>query len=517
MRSLCTRLATLAVAMVGFVVCSPGTARAEVGGVHLNLTPYAGFVVFDDGVNLQDKLIYGGRIGIGFGKTFGIEGSFGKSSTDTKTTLGGRPYVPEPLPIFNPLSPSNYEATFQHIALDLNLNLMPSAVINPYLLGGYSSHKIAIDSATVNNEETYGGFNVGGGLKLAFSPRVALRIEARDMIWTFKDEEEEIGAPNKSQHNIAYTGGLQLTLGGTDTSVDTDGDGVNDDDDECPNTPAGCLVDSRGCPLDADGDGVCDGLDTCPNTPSGATVDAKGCPMDSDGDGVSDGTDQCPNTPAGCTVDANGCPVDSDRDGVCDGLDTCANTPAGCRVDEKGCPTDSDGDGVCDGADQCPNTPTGARVDKDGCPIEISEREVELLEKGSITARDIYFDTAKSTIKPESEKTLQDLCTIFQQWPTLQIEVGGHADARGSDEYNMTLSDQRAAAVLEWMRTNCPNANLANFTSKGYGESTPVASNKTARGMTLNRRVEFKVMNPEELRRIKERRETLMKESGTGN
>ena len=486
MRSLCTRLAALAVAMVGFVAFSPGPARAEVGGVHLNLTPYAGFVVFAKDVNLQDKLIYGGRIGIGFGKTIGIEGSYGKSSTDTKTGFGGRPYVPGTafLPV---VANQPYEADFQHIALDLQVNLMPSAVINPYLFGGYSSHKIAIDSATVNNEETYGGFNVGGGLKLAFSPRVALRLEARDMIWTFKDEEEEIGAPNKSQHNVAYTGGIQFTLGGKSSCVDTDLDGICDDDDECPNTPAGCLVDARGCPLDADGDGV------------------------------SDGKDQCPNTPAGCAVDANGCPTDTDRDGVCDALDQCANTPAGCRVDEKGCPMDSDGDGVCDGLDQCPNTPSGARVDKDGCPIEVSQRETELLEKGSITARDIYFDTAKATIKPESEKTLQDLCTIFQQWPTLQIEIGGHADARGTDEYNMTLSDQRAASVLEWMRANCPNANLSNFTSKGYGESMPVASNKTARGMTLNRRVEFKVLNTEELRRIRERRETLMKESGSGN
>jgi outer membrane beta-barrel protein len=515
MRSLCTRLAALAVAMVGFVVCSPGVARAEVGGVHLNLTPYAGFVVFGEDVNLQDKLFWGGRVGIGFGRTIGIEGSYGKSSTETKTDFRYAPYRPTDA-YMTALGPNEpVDAEFTHMALDLNLNLMPRSTVNPYLLGGYSSHKIDIDSSGTGIDETYGGFNVGAGLKIHFSPRVALRLEARDMIFTFKDEEEELGAPNESQHNLAYTGGLMFSLGGSAETVDTDNDGVGDDKDECPNTPAGCLVDSRGCPLDADGDGVCDGLDQCPNTPAGCTVDARGCPVDSDSDGVCDGVDQCPNTPAGCAVDAQGCPADADKDGVCDSQDQCANTPAGCRVDEKGCPVDSDNDGVCDGLDQCPNTPAGARVDKDGCPIEISEREVELLEKGSITARDIYFDTAKSTIKPESEKTLTDLCTIFQQWPTLQIEIGGHADARGADDYNMRLSEERAAAVLEWFRANCPNANLTNYTSKGYGETAPVASNKTARGMTLNRRVEFKVMNPEELRRIRERRETLMKEGGS--
>ncbi len=67
-------------------------------------------------------------------------------------------------------------------------------------------------------------------------------------------------------------------------------------------------------------------------------MDAKGCPIDSDGDGVYDGLDQCPNTPKGCTIDAKGCPSDADGDGVCDGLDQCANTPAGLRVTPNGCP-----------------------------------------------------------------------------------------------------------------------------------------------------------------------------------
>ncbi len=91
--------------------------------------------------------------------------------------------------------------------------------------------------------------------------------------------------------------------------ADSDGDGVPDDRDRCPGTPAGAQVDADGCPLDSDGDGVYDGLDQCPDTPRGAVVDTRGCPLDSDGDGVYDGLDQCPDTQAGAKVDSRGCEI----------------------------------------------------------------------------------------------------------------------------------------------------------------------------------------------------------------
>lgn len=89
---------------------------------------------------------------------------------------------------------------------------------------------------------------------------------------------------------------------------DSDGDGVNDDLDQCPGTPEGVEVDENGCPLDSDGDGVPDYLDKCPGTPAGTTVGPDGCPLDSDGDGVIDDNDECPGTPPGVEVEANGCP-----------------------------------------------------------------------------------------------------------------------------------------------------------------------------------------------------------------
>ncbi|MCS5533544.1 MAG: thrombospondin type 3 repeat-containing protein [Candidatus Poseidoniaceae archaeon] len=157
---------------------------------------------------------------------------------------------------------------------------------------------------------------------------------------------------------------------------DDDDDGVLNDVDLCPLTPAGESVDTDGCSqsqLDDDGDGVMNDVDLCPNTPAGTTVDATGCEViaDADGDGVADSDDQCPNTPAGEAVDTNGCSqsqLDDDGDGVMNNLDLCPNTPAGTTVDATGCVVaDADGDGVADSDDNCPNTPAGESVDTNGC------------------------------------------------------------------------------------------------------------------------------------------------------
>ncbi|WP_106420249.1 MULTISPECIES: OmpA family protein [Salinicola] len=103
------------------------------------------------------------------------------------------------------------------------------------------------------------------------------------------------------------TAGALLCADYSSNVVDSDGDGVPDDRDQCPNTPAGVAVDAVGCPLDTDGDGVPDYMDQCPGTPAGVEVNAQGCPLDSDGDGVPDYQDQCPNTPAGAKVNSLGC------------------------------------------------------------------------------------------------------------------------------------------------------------------------------------------------------------------
>lgn len=177
---------------------------------------------------------------------------------------------------------------------------------------------------------------------------------------------------------------LALLLGALPASAvvptDSDGDGVADEFDSCPDT-SGVPVDTAGCPLppDTDGDGVDDGSDLCPGD-GRQPIDANGCPQplpDSDFDGVGDDTDQCPNSQAGYQVNDVGCTdaqLDGDQDGVPDSVDACPSTPAGNPVNAVGCdddgPTgDADGDGVPNTSDACENTPYGEAIDWTGCSL----------------------------------------------------------------------------------------------------------------------------------------------------
>jgi OOP family OmpA-OmpF porin len=226
--------------------------------------------------------------------------------------------------------------------------------------------------------------------------------------------------------------------------------------------------------LDSDGDGIIDSLDQCPDTPKGVMVDAKGCPLDTDGDGVYDYLDQCPNTPRGVKVDTKGCPLDTDGDGVYDYLDQCPDTPQGVKVDTKGCPLDADGDGVYDYLDKCLGTPKGAEVDDRGCWI----------------LKNVTFDTNKWDIKERYYFVLDNVVTVMRENPSLSVEVQGHTDSRGTEKYNQKLSEKRARSVVEYLVRN--GIESSRLTAVGFGPKKPVASNATDTGMVKNRRVELR-------------------------
>ena len=195
---------------------------------------------------------------------------------------------------------------------------------------------------------------------------------------------------------------------------------------------------------------------------------------DSDGDGVPNDIDECPGTPEGVEVDERGCPLDSDGDGVPDYLDKCPGTPKGLEVDCDGCPADSDGDGVPDYRDKCPGTPRGALVDKDGC----------------WTIGDTLFDFDKYNIKAKYHSVLNQVVTVFEKNPSLKVEIEGHTDNFGTRAYNQKLSKRRAMAVRNYLVKS--GIDKKRLSAVGYDFSRPRASNETAEGRALNRRVQFR-------------------------
>ena len=293
------------------------------------------------------------------------------------------------------------------------------------------------------------------------------------------------GCPLKDADNdsVPDVDDLCPTLAGVVTlrgCPDGDNDGVEDRADECP-TLAGLAL-YKGCP-DTDVDGVEDRLDSCP-TAAGLTQ-FQGCP-DTDGDGVADRFDACPKD-SGAVEYYKGCPVrDSDADGVEDKLDPCP-TIAG-KPEHQGCP-DRDGDGVEDRLDICPSVP--GKADNRGCPpIEKKDRQ-----KLELAVKAVKFQTGKAVLKAESSKILNDIVQITAKYPGYHLRIAGHTDSQGDDAANQLLSEKRAQACVDFLVGKGVNKN--RLLPAGFGETKPVASNKTSAGRTNNRRVEFNLGFPE--------------------
>jgi outer membrane protein OmpA-like peptidoglycan-associated protein len=115
----------------------------------------------------------------------------------------------------------------------------------------------------------------------------------------------------------------------------------------------------------------------------------------------------------------------------------------------------------------------------------------QLARDGEANLYGIYFDTAKATLKPESQATLQQVLGVLSADPKLRLVVAGHTDSEGDDGYNQDLSEQRAATVMQWLTGK--GIDPARLSSEGLGESRPVADNGSPTGRALNRRVQLRV------------------------
>ena len=322
-------------------------------------------------------------------------------------------------------------------------------------------------------------FDLGLGTKYYIKPAAALYLEAG-----YIRGIESVAKGITGRENLwKVTAGVELNFG---KAKDSDMDGVSDNKDKCPNTPAGVAVDKNGCPIDTDGDSVADYLDDCP-TIAGLTS-LKGCP-DADGDGVADKDDKCPNTPKDVKVDAFGCPLDTDKDKVQDGIDKCPDTPAGVTVDKDGCPVDTDGDGTPDYLDKCP-TVAGPK-ENNGC-LAIEEAAIETVSP-EMTIDPVYFDYDNSNILKVEKAKIEKLVKLLKSNDTYSVDLTGNADSKGEEEYNMKLSERRINSVVKAI-TNSGVKAARISKQKPLGETKPAATNDTEEGRALNRRVTFEVI-----------------------
>ena len=343
------------------------------------------------------------------------------------------------------------------VKYDLNQLFGETAWFDPYVYlgGGY----VSADS------EGEGMINAGFGFNTWFNDNLGLNFQTGT----------KKGFADKVRAHYQTSLGLVFQFGGKDT----DGDGVYDKDDACPDVAG--LKEFNGCP-DADGDGIKDSDDACPNVAGLAALN--GCP-DADADGIADKDDMCPNAKG--TKANKGCP-DTDGDGVVDKDDKCVSVAG--PVANAGCPwPDTDGDGVLDKDDKCPNEVGVAS--NNGCPEEvISADAISSLEE---YAKTILFNTGKASFKPGVKDKLNAIVDVMNKFSNATFQIQGHTDSQGSAPLNLRLSEKRAVAVRDYLVRQ--GIDTTRLDAVGFGEGEPIATNKTAAGRQQNRRVVIKVTN----------------------
>ena len=244
-------------------------------------------------------------------------------------------------------------------------------------------------------------------------------------------------------------------------------------------------------PVDSDGDGIPDDIDRCPTEPEDKDgfQDEDGCPdPDNDNDGIVDAMDACPNNPG--PLENHGCPVlDRDGDGVPDSEDRCPDVPG--PKENQGCPdVDSDGDGIPDRLDKCQDQ---FGPPPDGCPKKYTL--VEVKKERIVIKQQVHFATAKFRVLPDSFPLLNQVVQVLNDFPKMKVSIEGHTDSVGGEAANLRLSERRAEAVLDYLVSK--GIGPDRLESVGYGPTKPIASNKTVKGRSQNRRTEFRIVSNE--------------------
>lgn len=392
-------------------------------------------------------------------------------------------------------------------------------------------------------------YSVGGGLKIKLTDHINAYAEVGNLWVTAVGMDGSRSDPQQDQF-IKLNIGLSVSLG---SFKDTDRDGVADKHDECPNTPPDVEVDQAGCPLDADGDGIpdyrdecmyepgteqtkgCpdtdgDGLadkyDACPEEPG--PISNKGCPIEEKEKEKSEESGGANTQAAPQGVSAGGVNIffvypgangqmpqiystntgggminDRDNDGIADNIDNCPDQPgslsnAGCPDAQSqvasntysafsnisgGCPNDIDCDGISDQFDKCPDQPGSIR--NKGCPIE----HLSPKWRKEYSINPVHFVTGKSFLTDYSRAHVDKLIETMMNNPELNVWLFGHTDARGSEDFNARLSEDRLRTIVNYMTSK--GIDKDRIYTMAFGESFPAALGTQPEELKKNRRVDF--------------------------
>ncbi|TXD54190.1 MULTISPECIES: OmpA family protein [unclassified Polaribacter] len=337
------------------------------------------------------------------------------------------------------------------VKYDLNRLIGETGWFDPYVLLGGSYVSLG--------EEGEGMLNAGFGFNTWINDNFGFNFQ----------HSSKIGFADKINSHYQTSVGLVIKFGGKDT----DGDGVYDREDACPNVSG--LPEFNGCP-DADGDGIKDSDDACPNTAGLAAMN--GCP-DSDGDGVADKDDMCANEKG--TKANKGCP-DSDGDGVLDKDDKCISEAG--PAANNGCPwPDTDGDGVLDKDDKCKSEVGPAS--NGGCPeAAMTPSEIAMLAEYT---KGLEFAIDRAEVNKDTAKKLDRIYDLISPIKEVIFVVEGYTDSTGAEGYNLYLSERRAESAKAYLVKKGFDAD--RLETLGYGEKNPLSTNNTRSGRKDNRRV----------------------------
>ncbi len=462
---------TIAAALGIAASASVAGANVEIGGtagIHVfSTTNELGVPDTDGAASQRNSALFGLRLGVYFNDMLGVEGEFGVIPSESRSLV---------FDIWN--------VTYRgHLIAQFRADKPANKLVPFVLFGGGATAVVDSKNTDVIAKDTDAALYAGIGAKYRVDNGWGLRADLRLL---FPPSSTGNGATVDFEALLSIykefgRKAAEKTVEQPKVPGDSDGDGIVDENDKCPNEAEDKdgFQDDDGCPdNDNDGDGVADAADKCAMEPEDKDgyQDDDGCPeADNDGDGIADANDKCPNEA-------------EDKDGF---------------QDDDGCPDpDNDGDGVADANDKCPDQPEtkNGYQDDDGCPDEIPQK----VKQFTGVIQGINFKTNDAALLPASNKALDKAVAVLKEFGDLKLEIEGHTDdqpikAGGKYTDNKALSQARAETVKAYFVSK--GIEEGRLTATGYGSDKPVVdpaglkAGKLTAARAKNRRVEFKLVS----------------------